>query len=92
KQFDGILACYHDQGLIPFKTLSFGQGVNFTAGLSKVRTSPDHGTAMEIAGKNEADPNSFKEAVYLALDVFRNRQVYAEISESPLKIRKMKLE
>lgn len=92
KQFDGILACYHDQGLIPFKTLSFGQGVNFTAGLKKVRTSPDHGTAMEIAGKNEADPNSFKEAVYLALDVFKSRQVYAEISESPLKIRKMKLE
>jgi 4-hydroxythreonine-4-phosphate dehydrogenase len=92
KQFDGILACYHDQGLIPFKTLSFGQGVNFTAGLNKVRTSPDHGTAMEIAGKNKADPNSFKEAVYLALDVFKSRQVYAEISESPLKIRKMKLE
>src|SRR5690606_399744 len=63
QQFDAIIAAYHDQGLIPFKTLSFGQGVNFTAGLSKVRTSPDHGTAYEIAGKNQADPSSFKEAV-----------------------------
>ena len=60
KNFDAILAAYHDQGLIPFKTLSFGQGVNFTAGLHKVRTSPDHGTAYEIAGKNQADHNSFK--------------------------------
>lgn len=92
QQFDAIMACYHDQGLIPFKTLSFGQGVNFTAGLSGVRTSPDHGTAMEIAGKNQADPGSFKEAVYLALDVFRNRGNYKEISASPLKIRKMRLE
>jgi len=92
KQFDAILACYHDQGLIPFKTLSFGQGVNYTTGLSKIRTSPDHGTAMEIAGKNQADPNSFREALYLALDIFKNRQVYTEISESPMKIRKMKLE
>ena len=63
-RFDGILACYHDQGLIPFKTLSFGKGVNFTAGLSRIRTSPDHGTAFEIAGQGKADPSSFKEAVF----------------------------
>lgn len=91
-QFDAILACYHDQGLIPFKTLSFGQGVNFTAGLSGIRTSPDHGTAMEIAGKNQADPSSFKEAIYLALDVYRNREHYEEISANPLKIKKIKSE
>jgi 4-hydroxythreonine-4-phosphate dehydrogenase len=73
QNFDAILATYHDQGLIPFKTLSFGNGVNFTAGLSHVRTSPDHGTAFDIAGKNKADYQSFKEAVYLAIDVYKNR-------------------
>ena len=67
KNFDAIIATYHDQGLIPFKTLSFGQGVNFTAGLNKVRTSPDHGTAYEIAGKGAADSGSFKEAVFTAI-------------------------
>lgn len=92
KNFDAILACYHDQGLIPFKTLSFGSGVNYTAGLSKIRTSPDHGTAYDIAGKNKADFSSFKEAVYLAVDVFKSRENHAEISKNPLKIRKIKPE
>jgi 4-phospho-D-threonate 3-dehydrogenase / 4-phospho-D-erythronate 3-dehydrogenase len=85
ENFDAIIACYHDQGLVPFKTLSFGKGVNYTAGLQKVRTSPDHGTAFEIAGKDKADHNSFKEAVYLALDVYKSRLEYAQISENPLK-------
>jgi len=85
QDFDAILAAYHDQGLIPFKTLSFGKGVNFTAGLSKVRTSPDHGTAYEIAGKGEADHNSFKEAVFAAINIYRNRREYQELTENPLK-------
>ncbi|SHI45422.1 4-hydroxythreonine-4-phosphate dehydrogenase PdxA [Pseudozobellia thermophila] len=84
KKFDAVLAAYHDQGLIPFKTLSFGKGVNFTAGLSKVRTSPDHGTAYEIAGKGVADHSSFKEAVFMALQIFKNRQEYQELTENPL--------
>lgn len=84
KKFDGILAMYHDQGLIPFKTLSFNEGVNFTAGLSAVRTSPDHGTAYEIAGKNEASDQSFKSALYMAIDIYRNRKLNSEISENPL--------
>lgn len=87
EKYDAIIATYHDQGLIPFKTLSFGNGVNFSAGLSKIRTSPDHGTAYEIAGKGIADPNSFKEAVYLALDIFHSRGQYQEISAKPLKTR-----
>ncbi len=73
-QYDGILAMYHDQGLIPFKTLSFGTGVNFTAGLPIIRTSPDHGTAFDIAGKNRADTSSFAEAYKLAVKLARNRQ------------------
>ncbi len=85
KAFDAIVASYHDQGLIPFKTLSFGKGVNYTAGLNKVRTSPDHGTAFEIAGKNKADNGSFKEAVFAALKIFRNRQEYHELTKNPLK-------
>ncbi|CAM3431361.1 4-hydroxythreonine-4-phosphate dehydrogenase PdxA [Zobellia roscoffensis] len=84
KNFDAILAAYHDQGLIPFKTLSFGKGVNYTAGLSKVRTSPDHGTAYEIAGKGKADHSSFKEAVFTALHIFKNRKEYQELTENPL--------
>ncbi|MFP9112990.1 4-hydroxythreonine-4-phosphate dehydrogenase PdxA [Flavobacterium sp. RHBU_3] len=87
EKYDAVIAAYHDQGLIPFKTLSFGHGVNYTAGLSGVRTSPDHGTAYEIAGKGEADHNSFKEAVYLALDIYHNREEYREISRNPLKVR-----
>lgn len=85
KKFDAVIACYHDQGLIPFKTLSFGNGVNYTAGLNKIRTSPDHGTAFEIAGKNQADFNSFKEAVYLAIDIYNSRIEYNQITEKPLK-------
>lgn len=85
EKYDAIVATYHDQGLIPFKTLSFGNGVNYTAGLNKVRTSPDHGTAYDIAGKGIADYNSFKEALYLALDVYKSREEYADISKNPLK-------
>lgn len=87
EKYDAVIAAYHDQGLIPFKTLSFGNGVNYTAGLSKIRTSPDHGTAYEIAGKNMADFNSFKEAVYLAIDAYNSRNQYEEISYNPMKIR-----
>ncbi len=85
KEFDGVLAMFHDQGLIPFKSMAFQSGVNFTAGLPKVRTSPAHGTAYELAGKNVASPESFREALYLAIDVCRNRQLYDEISANPLK-------
>jgi 4-hydroxythreonine-4-phosphate dehydrogenase len=85
KKFDAILAMYHDQGLTPFKALSFTNGVNFTAGLPVVRTSPDHGTAYEIAGQNVADCQSFLSALYLGIDVFRNRKIYAEISKNPMK-------
>ena len=73
KAFDAVLAMYHDQGLIPFKALSFGSGVNYTAGLPIVRTSPDHGTAFDIAGRGSADPDSFRTAMFLALDIVRNR-------------------
>jgi len=86
KNFDGIIAMYHDQGLIPFKLMSFREGVNFTAGLPIVRTSPAHGTAYEITGKNEASPESFRQAIYLACDIFRNRMMHQELSKNPLKI------
>lgn len=85
KQFDAVVATYHDQGLIPFKTLAFGEGVNYTAGLSRVRTSPDHGTAFEIAGKGIADFGSFSEAVFRAISIFKHRTSYAELSANPLK-------
>ncbi|MEW4922157.1 4-hydroxythreonine-4-phosphate dehydrogenase PdxA [Algibacter sp. 2305UL17-15] len=85
KNFDAIIASYHDQGLIPFKTLSFGQGVNFTAGLTRVRTSPDHGTAYEIAGKGIADESSFKEAIFMGISIFRNRYDFEELTSNPLK-------
>jgi len=91
-QFDAVLAMYHDQGLIPFKTLAFNSGVNFTAGLNFIRTSPDHGTANEIAGKQIADPSSFKEAIFMAIDVYKSRHLYAEISANPLTITPMKKE
>ena len=87
KQFDGILAMYHDQGLAPFKALSFGNGVNFTAGLSKVRTSPDHGTAFEIAGKSQANPDSFKEALFTALDIFKKRKEYKKLTHNVLEVK-----
>jgi 4-hydroxythreonine-4-phosphate dehydrogenase len=91
EKYDAIIAAYHDQGLIPFKTLSFGKGVNYTAGLNKIRTSPDHGTAYDIAGKGIADYNSFKEAVYLAIDIYNSRNQYKEISEKPLKTKEKQL-
>jgi 4-hydroxythreonine-4-phosphate dehydrogenase len=84
-RFDAVLAMYHDQGLIPFKLISFERGVNFTAGLSVVRTSPAHGTAFNIAGEGKASPDSFREALYLAIEIYKNRQIYKEISRDPLK-------
>jgi len=86
-KFDGILAMYHDQGMIPFKALSFESGVNFTAGLPVVRTSPAHGTAFEIAGKNEASPESMRAAIFLAADIFRNRQRFDELNKDPLPLK-----
>lgn len=89
RKFDAVLAMYHDQGLIPFKTLAFETGVNFTAGLPFVRTSPDHGTAYDIAGKNIANENSFREAVYRACDIYSKRQEYDEVTAKPLAITKL---
>ena len=82
-KYDGILAMYHDQGLAPFKTLS-PDGVNFTAGLSKVRTSPDHGTAYDIAGQDKADPQSMRSAIYAAIDIVEHRRAWAEWTRNPL--------
>jgi len=84
KKFDGILAMYHDQGLIPFKLLSFGKGINYTAGLSGVRTSPDHGTGYDIVGSNAADPSSFRQALFAAIDIARARLDYEEMHANPL--------
>lgn len=84
KQFDGVLATYHDQGLAPFKALSFGNGVNFTAGLSEIRTSPDHGTGFDIAGKNLANPSSFNEALFTALQIFNTRKEYKSLTKNRL--------
>jgi 4-hydroxythreonine-4-phosphate dehydrogenase len=91
EKFDAVIAAYHDQGLIPFKTLSFGNGVNYTAGLDKIRTSPDHGTAFDIAGKGIANHNSFKEAVFLSIDIYNSRNEYVEISNNPLKTKEKQL-
>ncbi|MGV8962848.1 MAG: 4-hydroxythreonine-4-phosphate dehydrogenase PdxA [Candidatus Saccharimonadaceae bacterium] len=85
KEFDAILAMYHDQGLIPFKTIAMESGVNFTAGLPIVRTSPAHGTAYDIAGKDVASEASFRQALYMAVDVYRNRFAYDEARKNPLK-------
>ena len=85
KDFDGVLALYHDQGLIPFKLMSFTEGVNFTAGLPYIRTSPAHGTAYEIAGKDKASEQSFRSAVYLACNILRNRKEYDALTENSLK-------
>ena len=85
KNFDGVLAMYHDQGLAPFKALSMDDGVNYTAGLEYVRTSPDHGTAYDIAGKSKASANSMRQAIYTAIDVYNNREMYAEITANPLR-------
>lgn len=85
ERFDGILAMYHDQGLIPFKSLSNGEGVNFTAGLPVVRTSPDHGTAFDIAGKNKADTTSFIRSIYTCIDIINQRAAFRENRKNPLK-------
>lgn len=85
EHYDGVLAMYHDQGLAPFKTLAMGDGVNYTAGLPLVRTSPAHGTAYDIAGKGCADENSFRQALYTAIDVFRCRSRYEEARQNPLR-------
>jgi len=84
-RFDAVLAMYHDQGLIPFKSLAFGEGVNYTAGLPMVRTSPDHGTAFDIAGKNKADCSSFLASIYTCIDIINQRQEYEENRKNPLK-------
>jgi 4-hydroxythreonine-4-phosphate dehydrogenase len=85
QQFDAVLAMYHDQGLIPFKTIAVGEGVNFTAGLPFVRTSPDHGTAFDIAGKNKADITSFVTAVFECVDIINRRNEYDERNKNPLR-------
>lgn len=90
KKFDAVLAMYHDQGLIPFKTLSFGSGVNFTSGLPVIRTSPDHGTGYDIAGQNVADPSSMRQAIYAAIDIYRSRADYKEMHKS--KVEKLEIE
>ena len=84
KKYDAVLAMYHDQGLVPFKTLSFGEGVNYTAGLNIVRTSPDHGTGYDIAGKNKADPASFKKALFLGIEIFKMRKNYQKLLKPQL--------
>ena len=84
EKYDAVVAAYHDQGLIPFKTIVFGNGVNYTAGLNKVRTSPDHGTAYEIAGKGVADISSFKEAIFSGMSIFRNRKMNQVLTANPL--------
>jgi 4-hydroxythreonine-4-phosphate dehydrogenase len=85
EKFDGILAMYHDQGLIPFKSLALGEGTNFTAGLSAIRTSPDHGTAFDIAGQDKADESSFRAAVFAAIDIYYTRTGLAEMKRNPLR-------
>ena len=89
QKFDGVLAMYHDQGLIPFKTLSFEDGVNYTAGMPFVRTSPDHGTGYDIAGKNKASEVSFREAILSGVDIHRTRKEYLEIHGNALKKQKL---
>lgn len=92
KHFDGVLAMYHDQGLAPFKALSFGHGVNFTAGLPVVRTSPDHGTGLDIAGQGVADEGSFRAAVWAAVDIYRQREQYKLLTANPLQPQKREKE
>ena len=84
-KFDAVLAMYHDQGLIAFKTMSMESGVNFTAGLSVIRTSPAHGTAYDLAGQNLASEDSFRQALYMAYDIYQNRVLNKEITKNPLK-------
>lgn len=90
KSFDAVLALYHDQGLVAFKSLTFGEGVNYSAGLPIIRTSPDHGTAFDIAGTGVAEPGSFRSAVYGAIDLYRARTGTAEMTVNPLKIKAKK--
>jgi len=84
KKYDGILAMYHDQGLVPFKLMAFKNGVNYTMGLPIIRTSPAHGTAFELAGKNAASPDPLRAAMYLAVDIFRKRKEFLEVNKEPL--------
>lgn len=88
-KFDAVLAMYHDQGLIPFKSLAFDSGVNFTAGLPVVRTSPDHGTAYDLAGENKANPQSMMSSIYMAIDIYRNRQLYDQMRANPLPLKEV---
>lgn len=85
EKFDAVLAMYHDQGLIPFKSLAIGEGVNYTAGLSGIRTSPDHGTAFDIAGKGKADESSTRAALFAAIDIYRSRKGYADARKNPMR-------
>jgi 4-hydroxythreonine-4-phosphate dehydrogenase len=89
KSFDAVLAMYHDQGLAPFKTLAYEEGVNYTAGLPFIRTSPDHGVAYDIAGKNVADEQSFTEAIFTAIKIFKNRSEYNDLMSNRMQPRKM---
>ena len=86
KNFDGTLAMYHDQGLLPFKSMVMDEGVNYTAGLPIIRTSPAHGTAFDLAGKNEASPNSFLKSIYTAYDIHNNRKLYDELNKDSLPV------
>lgn len=88
ENFDATLAMYHDQGLAPFKALSFEDGVNYTAGLPVVRTSPDHGTAFEMAGRDMANPRSMRAAIFCAIDIYRSRQAWKELQENKMEIRR----
>lgn len=90
-RFDAVLAMYHDQGMSAFKALAFDTGVNFTAGLPVIRTSPAHGTAFDITGKNEASGNSMRQAIYAACDIYRNRQMYEELARNPLQPQKIEI-
>jgi 4-hydroxythreonine-4-phosphate dehydrogenase len=92
KSFDAVLAMYHDQGLAPFKTLAYEEGVNYTAGLPFIRTSPDHGVAYDIAGQNIADEQSFTEAIFTAIKVFKNRLEYKELMDNRMQPRKMAMD
>ncbi len=88
KNYDAVLAMYHDQGLAPFKTLAYEEGVNFTAGLPFIRTSPDHGVAYDIAGKNIADEQSFSEAIFMAIKIFKNRLEYNDLMNNRMRPRR----
>ncbi|MCL4151072.1 UNVERIFIED_CONTAM: hypothetical protein GTU68_012000 [Idotea baltica] len=87
RKFDGIMAMYHDQGLVPFKLLAGYSGVNFTSGIPLVRTSPDHGVAYDIAGKNIADTDSLRQALYLSIDVYRNRKMNEALKDGALTLK-----